>query len=139
MRGAFLALLLSILFCQPSVAFITPQEQLSDPVLEQQAIDLGKRLRCLNCAGQDINSSGDQLAVSMRSLVRERLSNGETPEQIEAYFVQQYGNAVLFAPPYSGMHWAMWLLPMLLIFPGLFKLWVTKKMRGDNTDETRAP
>lgn len=55
----------------------------------------------------------------MRSLVRERLRAGETPEQIKAYFVSRYGEWILLEPKMTGLNIVLYALPVLLMVGGL--------------------
>ena len=52
-RVLSLGLLLLSLVASPLQA-ITPEEQLSDPILEERARDLSAQLRCLVCQNQSI-------------------------------------------------------------------------------------
>jgi cytochrome c-type biogenesis protein CcmH len=59
------------------------------------------------------------MANQMRELVREKLKNGESPEQIRAYFVSRYGEWILLAPKRQGFNWVAWLLPFGAILGGV--------------------
>lgn len=89
--------------------------QLSDPAKEARAQDLMETLRCLQCQGQSIADSDAPIAGSMRSLVRERIAAGETPEQIRAWLIERYGDYVSYAPQLTGLTWPLFALPMVLV------------------------
>lgn len=85
------------------------------PTLDDQIQAIANELMCPVCAGQTVAESGAQLAVQMRAVIRERLQQGETREQIIAYFVAQFGEGVLAAPPRRGIGLLLWLsLPLAL-------------------------
>ncbi len=85
------------------------------PTLDDQIHSIANELMCPVCAGQTVAESGAQLAVQMRAIIRERLQRGETREQIIAYFVAQFGEGVLAAPPRRGIGLLLWLsLPLVL-------------------------
>ena len=79
-----------------SVWAVEPDELLDDPVLEMRARELSKQLRCVVCQNQDIDSSNAGVARTMRTLLRERLIAGDTDGEITAFFVDRYGDFVLF-------------------------------------------
>jgi cytochrome c-type biogenesis protein CcmH len=51
-------------------------------------------------------------------LIRQRLAEGWTKEEIKAYFVQQYGDRVLAEPPPEGFNWLVYLVPPLAFLAG---------------------
>jgi len=54
----------------------------------------------------------------MRSLVRDQLAQGKTPEQVKAYFVSKYGEWILLSPPPHGFNLLAYLFPMLVALGG---------------------
>jgi cytochrome c-type biogenesis protein CcmH len=54
----------------------------------------------------------------MRNLVRERLSSGESEQQVLAYFVQRYGEWVLMKPTTRGVNILVWVLPGVVVLAG---------------------
>jgi len=55
----------------------------------------------------------------MRTLVRDRLKAGETPDQIKAYFVSRYGEWILLEPKMTGLNVALYALPVFLVVGGI--------------------
>ena len=94
---------------------VTPEEQLSNPVLENRARELSKIIRCLVCQNQSIDDSDAQLAKDLRILLRERLVAGDSDEQVKQYLVNRYGNYVLFEPPMTAATLLLWGAPLLFI------------------------
>ncbi len=88
--------------------------QLDDPAQEKAARDLMVELRCLQCQGQSIADSDAPIAGSMRSLVRERIASGETPEQIRDWLVERYGDYVSYEPRVTALTWPLFALPLVL-------------------------
>lgn len=74
---------------------------------------IAQELMCPVCAGQTVAESNSTLAVQMREEIRVRLRRGETRDQILAYFVGQFGESVLAAPPRRGGYLVLWLAPVL--------------------------
>lgn len=88
------------------------------PTLEDQVYAIAKELMCPVCAGQTVAESSSQLAEQMRGTIRERLRAGQTREEIIAYFVSQFGEGVLAAPPARGSGLLLWLIPPLALGVG---------------------
>lgn len=124
MRGlyaAFVALLIMpltlglTLGSSPAWA-VQPDEILDDPVLESRARDLSAGLRCLVCRNESIDESNADLARDMRLLVRERLVEGDSNEEVIAFIVERYGEYVLLRPTTSGANVILWIsAPVLFL------------------------
>ncbi|MGY9005912.1 MAG: cytochrome c-type biogenesis protein [Alphaproteobacteria bacterium] len=99
---------------QPTIA-VTPDEVLSNPALETRARALSKNLRCLVCQNQSIDDSDADLARDLRILVRERLTNGDTDQQVLDFLTARYGDFVLLKPPVKPATWALWFGPLLVL------------------------
>ena len=77
--------------------------------------EIGKSLRCVVCQNQSIEDSDAPLAADMRQLVKKRISEGDTNDEVINYMRRQYGDFVLLKPPFQGNTLALWLLPFILI------------------------
>jgi cytochrome c-type biogenesis protein CcmH len=121
LRHAFIALLVSFLASQPARA-VQPDEMLNDPVLESRARDLSRELRCMVCQNQSIDDSEAPLARDLRLLVRERLTNGDSDQQVIDYLVSRYGQFVLLKPPLEWHTLILWGLPPAVLIAGLIGL-----------------
>lgn len=91
----------------------------ADAALEERTAAVASTLRCPVCQGESIQDSPAELAQQMRALVRERLRAGETPEQIQAYFVSKYGEWILLEPRMTGLNIALYVWPVALVVGGL--------------------
>lgn len=119
-RGFRAALLALALLLTPLHAFaVNPDEVLADPVLEQRARALSAELRCMVCQNQSIDDSNAELARDLRVVVRERLVDGDTDEQVLDYVVSRYGEFVLLKPRLSVRTIALWGAPATLAIIGL--------------------
>ena len=81
------------------------------PELQAHATQLDKQLMCPVCPSETLNQSQATLAKQMRAIIRQRLAEGQTPQQISDYFVSVYGHSVLAQPPTSGIGLAVWVVP----------------------------
>ena len=110
-------LMLTALLIIPSfhAMAVEPDEILSDPKLEARAREVSVNLRCLVCQNQSIDDSNAELAKDLRVLVRERLTKGDTNEQVVSYIVDRFGEYVLLKPR-IGMHtMILWFGPLALL------------------------
>ena len=92
--------------------------QLKDPQQEARAKALMEELRCLVCQGQSIADSDAELAGDMRSLVRERIAAGESPEEVRSWLVERYGSWVSYAPVLGADTLLLYAAPVLLLLVG---------------------
>jgi cytochrome c-type biogenesis protein CcmH len=111
------AILLSVIVARPAFA-VQPDEVLADPVLESRARTLSAELRCMVCQNQSIDDSDADLAKDLRVLVRERLTAGDTDEQVLDFIVSRYGEFVLLKPRLSGRNAILWGAPVVLLIGG---------------------
>jgi cytochrome c-type biogenesis protein CcmH len=87
---------------------VEPDEVLQDPALEARARHISEGLRCLVCQNQSIDDSEAPLAKDLRVLVRERLTAGDTDQQIEDFVVARYGEFVLLKPRFTAHTLLLW-------------------------------
>jgi len=124
------ALMLAMaLLLSGSALAVSPDEVLSDPVLEQRARDLSAGLRCLVCQNQSIDDSDAELARDLRLLVRERLVAGDSDEAVQQYLVDRYGEFVLLNPRVNGHTVLLWIAAPALLLAGLLVLLLQGRQR----------
>lgn len=90
---------------------VEPDEMLPDAQQEARARAITKELRCVVCQNQSVDDSDAPLAKDIRVLVRERITSGETDEQVKDFIVQRYGKFVLLRPPFEGDTALLWVGP----------------------------
>ncbi|MGV8832837.1 MAG: cytochrome c-type biogenesis protein [Devosia sp.] len=105
-----------------SALAVSPEEVLSDPVLEHRAREISAGLRCLVCQNQSIDDSDADLAKDLRLLVRERLVAGDSDEQVRQYLVDRYGEFVLLNPRLNDHTLLLWIAGPALLVGGLLLL-----------------
>ena len=92
-----------------------PAEIRDETALDARTRDVAKTLRCTVCQNESIWDSKADLARQMREVVRERLAQGQSPEEIQAYFQSRYGDYILLEPTKSGMNWLLLTGPFVLL------------------------
>ncbi|KWV42889.1 cytochrome C, partial [Rhizobium altiplani] len=117
MMRRLLLVIAIVLSAAPAFA-VNPDEVLADPALEARARAISAELRCMVCQNQSIDDSNAELAKDLRLLVRERLTNGDTNEQVMNYIVSRYGEFVLLKPRFETKTILLWGAPLLLAVAG---------------------
>jgi cytochrome c-type biogenesis protein CcmH len=117
LRAALLSLL--FVFAAPLAHAVQPDEVLPDPRLEQRARDLSSGLRCLVCQNQNIDDSDAPLAKDLRLLVRDRLKQGDSDDQVRDYLQTRYGDFVLLKPPFKLDTLILWVTPAVVLLASL--------------------
>ena len=81
---------------------------------------ISKNLRCLICQGQSVYDSQSDFAISMKLLIKKKIENGETEDQIYDYLKKQYGEWIVYDPEFDKKNLILWGFPLILfIFGGL--------------------
>jgi cytochrome c-type biogenesis protein CcmH len=108
---------------------VNPDEVLKNPEMESRARHLSAQLRCMVCQNQSIDDSNAELARDLRLLVRERITNGDSDQQVIDYVVSRYGEFVLLNPRLSAKTVLLWAMPAGLLAVGGLSLFVYIRRR----------
>ena len=119
---SLLALLLLATWSATSVSAQGPAPNVDDEVLR-----ISKGLYCPVCTGVPLDVCETQACEQWRGLIREKLLAGESEAQIRAYFIAQYGDRVLGAPPPEGFNLSAYILPVLALALGVVILFWTAR------------
>jgi len=96
--------------------------------------DLEAELVCPTCK-TTLDQSDAPIARRMKQIIRTRLAEGATEQQIKDELVSQFGPAVLAEPPKSGFDLLAWLLPLALLGAGAVGVgaiaWGWSRRRGE--------
>jgi cytochrome c-type biogenesis protein CcmH/NrfF len=102
--------------------------QKNDPVLEAATKSVAALLRCPVCQGVSIQDSPSELAQQMRTVVKEQLASGKSPQEVKDYFISKYGEWILLEPQAHGFNLVVYALPAVLILAGGgFLVFIVKK------------
>ena len=107
----------------PAEQVADDRSALTDPeeeALDALAAEVASGLRCPVCRNQSIVESNADLSREMHAVVRDRLAAGETPAEIEAYFVSRYGEWILLRPQARGINLLVYGLPLVVLVLGFF-------------------
>jgi cytochrome c-type biogenesis protein CcmH len=124
-------MLLFIALVAPSTLWaVEPSEMLADPTLEARARTISKELRCMVCQNESIDDSEAPLAHDIRVLVRQRLKDGDSDQQVLDFLVARYGEFVLLKPPLSWHTVALWGMPPAVLLVGIVMIAIVLRRRG---------
>jgi cytochrome c-type biogenesis protein CcmH len=108
---------------------VLPHERLADPALEARAREISKDLRCQVCQNQSIDDSNAPLAADLRKLVRERLTAGDSNDQVMAFIVARYGDYVRLTPPMRMDTLLLWGAPAIVLLAAVLGLALRMRRR----------
>ena len=81
---------------------------------------ISKNLRCLICQGQSVYDSQSDFAISVRDLIRKKIEDGNSDEDIYEYLKNKYGDWIMYEPELDKKTALLWILPLILfVFGGL--------------------
>jgi len=103
------------------------------PAQAARAGNLGKSLKCM-CGGCDMaagmctHSGGNfagpcDLAKAELKEVNAAVAKGDSDEQVQQAFVQEYGPTVLIEPPKKGFNLLAWIMPVVLPIFAVLLVW----------------
>jgi cytochrome c-type biogenesis protein CcmH len=81
---------------------------------------IAKRMYCPVCENIPLDVCATQACEQWREMIREKLAEGWTEDEIFDYFVTLYGDRVLSEPPRTGLNWLIYVLPPLFMLIGVY-------------------
>ena len=126
--------LLSIVIIFVMIQFISknsysvePEEFLQNPKQEMRARNISKNIRCLVCQNQSIDDSSAPLAKDLRTLIRAKVQENDTDEEIYKFLSDRYGDFILLKPAFKISTFLLWSLPFVFVLIGIFILFLHNK------------
>ena len=102
-------------FCFLYIFNITSQIQAN-----QDVDKISKNLRCLICQGQSVYDSQSDFALTIKMLIKNKLQEGESEDEIYDYLKTLYGEWIVYDPEFNKKNLLLWVFPLILfIFGGL--------------------
>jgi len=106
---------------------VEPEEILQNPKQEIRARNISKNIRCLVCQNQSIDDSSAPLAKDLRTLIRAKVQENDTDEEIYKFLTDRYGDFILLKPPFKISTFLLWSLPFVFFIIGIFILFLHNK------------
>ena len=79
---------------------------------------ISKNLRCLICQGQSVYDSDSEFAISLKLVVRNKIEEGLSEDQIYNFLSEKYGEWILYDPKLNKNTYFLWFLPLLIFLFG---------------------
>ena len=96
---------------------------------------VARELYCPVCENIPLDVCPTTACAQWRELIRLKLSQGQSKEQIKQYFVAQYGDRVLAEPPRTGLNWLAYGLPPVIFLVGIYLVY--RGLRGVHAFQAR--
>ena len=77
-----------------------------------------KNLRCLICQGQSVYDSDSEFAISLKLVVKNKINEGYTEDQIYKFLTKKYGEWILYDPLLNKNTYFLWFMPLLIFLFG---------------------
>ena len=82
--------------------------------------EISKNLRCLICQGQSVYDSQSEFALSVKTLILNKLESGSSEKDIYDFLKSKYGNWIVYDPEFNNYTLVLWILPLFLFVFGGF-------------------
>jgi cytochrome c-type biogenesis protein CcmH len=126
-RPLFLMLLISLVSAVWVSSIVYAQQPKPTPS-DDEVNAVARGLYCPVCENIPLDVCPTQACAQWRDLIRQKLGQGWTSQQVKDYFVQQYGDRVLATPPAHGLNWLVYVLPPIFFLGAVYILYRT--LRG---------
>ena len=90
---------------------------------------ISKNLRCLICQGQSVYDSDSEFAISLKLVVKNKIIEGLSEDQIYELLTEKYGEWILYDPKFNRNTYFLWFSPLLIFLFGgaiIFKKLIKK-------------
>jgi len=122
-RKLFISITLILITIISWVTAVTAQDANPVDITDDEVNAIAKQLYCPVCENIPLDVCGTQACEQWRELIREKLTQGWTEDEIKEYFVLQYGDRVLAEPPRRGLNWLVYIVPPVAFLAGVFVLY----------------
>ena len=79
---------------------------------------ISKNLRCLICQGQSVYDSQSEFAISVKDLIKKKIEEGNSDNDIYEYLKNKYGDWIMYEPELDKKTLLLWILPLILFVFG---------------------
>ena len=104
-------LVLIILFI---LIFLFSTIALSDAVIDDKVKKITSNLRCMTCQNQTIYDSDADFSKNIKQIVRQKIIDNQSEEEIINFLVTRYGEYIVFKPQFNRRNIFLWIFPFLI-------------------------
>ncbi len=105
------------------IMIVSAQENEPQTISDNEVNAIAKQLYCPVCENIPLDVCGTQACIQWRELIRSKIAEGWSEEEIKDYFVLQYGDRVLAEPPRRGLNLLVYLVPPVAFLAGIVILY----------------
>ena len=73
------------------------------------------KLRCMTCQNQTIYDSDAEFSLDIKKIIKEKLQNGKTEDEIVHFLIQRYGEYIIFEPQMNKQNLFLWYFPFIIL------------------------
>jgi cytochrome c-type biogenesis protein CcmH len=96
-----------------------PLQAQDSGVSDDEVNEVARDIYCPVCENTPLDVCATQACADWRELIRTKLAEGQSPQEIFDYFARQYGDGVLANPPRRGVSLIiLWVLPVVVVLLG---------------------
>ena len=70
------------------------------------------------CQGQSVYDSDSEFATSLKLTIQNKISQGQSEEQIYNYLMDKFGEWIMYEPRFNKNTYLLWFLPLLIFLLG---------------------
>lgn len=109
------------------IALVQPIMAQDSGVSDDEVNEIARDIYCPVCESTPLDVCATQACADWRELIRTKLGEGNSKDEIFEYFARQYGDGVLANPPRRGISLIiLWILPVVILLVGvlIFSRWM---------------
>ena len=82
--------------------------------------EISQNIKCLVCQNQSIDESNSEIAKDLKVLIKNKLKDGVSDDEIYIFLRDRYGDSILLRPPLKTNTILLWFLPFIILIFGSF-------------------
>ena len=82
--------------------------------------EISQNIKCLVCQNQSIDESNSEIAKDLKVLIKNKLKDGVSEDEIYNFLRDRYGDSILLKPPLKTNTILLWFLPFIILVFGSF-------------------
>ena len=83
--------------------------------IEDDIKEITSKLRCMTCQNQTVFSSDAEFSLTIKEVVKEKLKNNKSEEEIINFLIYRYGEYIVFEPRFNIQNLFLWLFPFIIL------------------------
>jgi len=122
-RTGWIFLIITVFSAALALTWVTQVSAQAPTPSDDDVNAIARQLFCPVCENTPLDVCPTQACAQWRALIREKLAQGWSADQIKQYFAEQYGARVLADPPRRGLNWLVYIIPPVLMLIGVYILY----------------